>query len=80
MHLYSFVFLPESIEWYVDDTLVYSVAENNLSDKDSLPINAGKIIMNFWPATGIDEWSGHYEENTTASVVYSEVKFEELRD
>jgi len=80
MHLYSFVFLPDSLTWYVDNQEVYRVAENNLSNEDSLPVNAGKIIMNFWPATGIDDWSGHYEENSTSSVYYDEVKFEALQE
>lgn len=78
MHTYSFIFTQESISWYVDDNLVYSVEENNLSDEDSLPINAGKIIVNFWPATGIDDWSGHYDENTTSSAIYEMIKFEQL--
>ena len=76
MHTYSFIFLKESLSWYVDGELVYSVDENHLEDEDSLPVNAGKIIVNYWPATGIDDWSGHYEENSTSEAVYETIKFE----
>jgi len=78
MHTYAFMFSKESIKWYVDDKFIYSVEENNLSDNDSLPVNAGKIIVNYWAATGIDSWSGHYEENTTSSVTYEEIIFKEF--
>ena len=78
MHQYSFIFTKEFIQWYVDDKLVHEVKENNLSDKDSLPVNAGKIIVNLWAATGIDSWSGHYEDNTSAKAIYEYITFEEL--
>jgi len=80
MHTYSFIFTPEFIEWYVDDTLVHRVDENHLENNDSLPVNEGKVILNFWAATGIDSWSGHYEDNTTSSVTYEFVSFEKLND
>ena len=78
IHLYSFIFTPEYIQWYVDDVLVYQVDENHLQNQDSLPINGGKIILNFWPAVDVDEWSGHYDGNSTGVVIYEEVRFEEL--
>lgn len=76
MHTYSFVWHQDYISWFVDNKLVYTVTENHLNDNDSLPINAGKIIINLWAATGIESWSGLYEDNTTAQASYDYVKFE----
>jgi len=79
MHTYSFVFTPDFIKWYVDDKLVYSVMENNLSNEDSLPVNAGKIIVNLWAATGIDSWSGKFIDGKNSSSSYEFITFEELQ-
>lgn len=78
LHTYSFVFTKESIKWYVDDKFVYSVEENHLENEDSLPCNGGKIMVNFWAAKGIEKWSGTFEENTTASVIYDFITFDAL--
>lgn len=78
MHTYAFVWHPDYIEWYVDDLLMYTVTENNNSDSDSLPVNAAKIIINLWAATGIDSWSGAYTDNTTVQTLYDYVKYEEF--
>jgi len=78
MHTYSFIWHQDYIKWYVDDILVYTVTENNLNDNDSLPVNAGKIMINLWAGTGIDSWSGSYEDNTTVEVYYDFVRFEEF--
>jgi beta-glucanase (GH16 family) len=79
MHEYSFVWHQEYIKWYVDGVEIYSVYENHKADNDSLPINAGKIIINLWAATGIESWSGSYEDNTTAHTSYDFVKYEAFR-
>lgn len=78
MHTYSFVWHKDYIEWYVDGQLIHRVIENNKSDNDSLPINAAKIMLNLWAGTGIDSWSGAYEDNTTVQTVYDYVSFEEF--
>jgi len=78
MHTYSFVWSSEYIQWYVDDILVYTVNENHLNNKDSLPINAGKIILNLWAGVGIDNWSGKYDDNTTTKISYDYVKYEKF--
>lgn len=80
MHTYAFVWHPEYIKWFVDGKLVHTVTENNESDNDSLPVNAGKIMLNLWAATGIDSWSGSYEDNTSATAKYDYVLFEEFRN
>jgi len=76
MHTYAFVWAQEYIKWYVDEKLVYTVDENHLNDKDSLPINAGKIILNLWAGVGIDSWSGAYDDNSSAKISYEYVKYE----
>ena len=76
MHTYSFVWHADYIEYYVDEKLFYTVYENHLEDNDSLPVNAGKIIINMWAATGIDDWSGTYPLHTSSSAKYDWVKYE----
>lgn len=75
-HTYSFIWSSDSIKWYVDDVLVHSVNENNRNDNDSLPITAGKIMINLWAGTGIDSWTGSYTDGTTANAYYDYLKFE----
>lgn len=79
MHTYAFVWHPEYIKWYVDGELVHTVIENNQNDNDSLPINAGKIMLNLWAAIGVDSWSGIYEDNTSAITKYDYIMFEEFK-
>ncbi len=76
-HEYSFEWNAQSIKWYVDGKLVHTVEENGLNNNDSLPVNAGKIMMNLWAGTGVDEWTGTYVDNTPATAVYDYFKFEE---
>jgi len=76
MHTYSFIWTPEYIKWYVDFVLVHTVAENHANNDDSLPLNAGRIMMNLWAAEGIESWSGRYEDNTSTSSSYDYVKYE----
>ena len=78
MHTYSFIWHESYIKWYIDDKLVHTVYENNNNDKDSLPINAGKIMLNLWAGIGIDSWSGSYIDGTVANAKYDYVKFEEF--
>ena len=79
MHTYTFEWTPDSITWYVDGVLVHSVSENGLSNNDSLPINAGKIMMNLWAAIGVESWSGAYTDGTEANASYEFVQYEELQ-
>ena len=78
MHIYSFIWHENYIKWYIDDKLVYTVDENNNNDRDSLPINAGKIMLNLWAGIGIDSWSGSYIDGTVANARYDYVRFEEF--
>lgn len=54
-HEYGFDWQPDSITWYVDGKAVYRATEN-------VPSAAGKIMMNVWNTTGVDEWAGAFDE------------------
>lgn len=75
-HTYSFIWHSDYIKWYVDDTLVYTVNENHLSDNDSLPITPSRIIVNLWAGTGIDSWSGTYDGISSVQTHYDYIKYE----
>jgi beta-glucanase (GH16 family) len=77
LHTYSFVWKADSIQWFVDGTLIHTEEENGLNDNDSLPVNAGKIMLNLW-ASEPSSWAGTYTDGTKANAVYDFVKFEEL--
>lgn len=63
-HNYGFRWTPNYIAWFVDYKEVYRAYDN-------LPSTPGKIMMNLWPGTGVDEWLGHYDgKETTASYDY----------
>jgi len=82
MHEYAFVWHQDYIKWYVDGNLVHTVTENNQDNNDSLPVNAGKIIVNLWAGvSSLDNWSGHYDTNSkpTASIKYDYIKFEKFK-
>jgi beta-glucanase (GH16 family) len=72
-HTYSFIWKPTSISWYVDGILVHTED----GSKGELPVNPGKIIMNLWACTGIDEWCGAYTDGTTTQAIYNYVRFEQ---
>ena len=78
MHTYSFVWHEAYIKWYVDGKLIHTVNENNNHDEDSLPINAGKIMLNLWAGIGIESWSGFYVDGTVAQADYDYVRYEKF--
>ncbi len=54
-HEYAFLWLPESITWYVDGKAVHTAREN-------IPSASAQIMMNVWNCRGNDGWSGKFEE------------------
>lgn len=48
-HTYGFLWLKDSITWYVDGVERYTVTEN-------IPSNPSKIMVNAWPGIGVDTW------------------------
>lgn len=60
-HTYGFRWAPTFIAWYVDGQEVYRATED-------IPSVPGKIMMNLWPGTGVDDWLNAYDvKATTAS-------------
>lgn len=56
-HEYGFLWLPDSITWYVDGMPVYRATEN-------IPTTETQIMMNVWNCKGIDGWSGAFDESS----------------
>lgn len=52
-HQYGFYWDKNSITWYVDTKPVYTATKD-------IPSTPGKIMMNVWPGTGVDEWLNRY--------------------
>lgn len=55
-HEYAFLWLPQSITWYVDGKAVHTVQED-------IPSAPTQIMMNVWNCKGNDGWSGKFDEN-----------------
>ncbi len=70
-HTYAFEWLPDRINWYVDGNLV--LTENG--SRGALPVTASKIMMNFWPGTGVDSWLGPFNGNVPLVAQYDWVRF-----
>lgn len=52
-HQYGFYWDRNSITWYVDKKPVYTATRD-------IPTTPGRIMMNVWNGTGVDEWLNHY--------------------
>ncbi|MDO4864702.1 MAG: cellulase family glycosylhydrolase [Ruminococcus sp.] len=62
-HTYGFDWQPDRITWYVDGVARYSATEN-------LPSNPGRIMVNTWPGTGVDEWLKPFKGNVPLTAKY----------
>lgn len=69
-HTYGFDWQPDSITWYVDGTAVYTVT-------DDIPTTPGKIMMNVWPGTDVDDWLNPYDGTTPLTARYQWVTYQE---
>lgn len=67
-HKFGFEWQPDHITWYVDGKAVYTA-------RDNIPRTPGKIMMNVWPGTGVDEWLNHYDGRTPLTARYEWVTF-----
>ena len=67
-HVYGLEWEPDHLTWYVDGKPVYTATDN-------IPKTAGKIMMNVWPGTGVDEWLGHYDGKTPLTARYEYVSY-----
>ncbi|WP_028246681.1 beta-glucanase [Pseudobutyrivibrio ruminis] len=62
-HTYGFNWYNGGITWYVDGKAVYTATSN-------IPDTPGKIMMNVWPGTGVDNWLKPYDGRTNISAYY----------
>lgn len=53
-HTYAFEWWEGGIAWYVDGVLKHQVTGGDL------PSHPGRIVVNLWPATGVDSWTGPF--------------------
>lgn len=65
-HVYGFEWRADYIKWYVDGQLV--LTEDG--SRGALPSTPSKIMMNFWPGTGVDGWLGPFDGETPQTVEY----------
>lgn len=62
-HTYAFEWKPDSITWYVDGEPVHTATEN-------IPVTPGKVMMNVWPGTGVDDWLNPFDGNVPLTAEY----------
>ncbi|MBR1592590.1 MAG: glycoside hydrolase family 16 protein [Ruminococcus sp.] len=67
-HTYGFDWQPDHITWYVDGKAVYTA-------NDNIPSTKGRIMMNTWPGTGVDEWLSPFDGNTPLTARYQWVTY-----
>ncbi|WP_330676643.1 beta-glucanase [Butyrivibrio sp. DSM 10294] len=62
-HTYGFDWRQGSITWYVDGKAVYTATRD-------IPTTPGKIMMNAWNGTGVDDWLDAYNGRTGITAYY----------
>lgn len=67
-HTYGFDWQPDHITWYIDGKAVYTASDN-------IPSTAGRIMMNVWPGTGVDDWLKPFNGNTPLTARYQWVTY-----
>ncbi len=67
-HTYGFDWQPDHITWYVDGKAVHTATSN-------IPSTPGKIMMNTWPGTGVDDWLKPYNGKTPLTAQYQWVTY-----
>ncbi len=67
-HTYGFDWQADHITWYVDGKAVYTAYNN-------IPTTPGKIMMNVWPGTGVDDWLSSFNGNTPLTARYQWVTY-----
>ena len=67
-HQYGFYWDSNSITWYVDKKPVYTATQN-------IPQTPGKIMMNVWNGTGVDEWLNRYNGVAPLTAQYDWISY-----
>ncbi len=68
-HTYGFYWAEDSITWYVDDQPVYTATVD-------IPSVPGKIMVNAWPGTGVDDWLQAYNGATPLTGYYDWIAYD----
>lgn len=68
-HTYAFDWQEDYITWYVDGVAVHTATEN-------IPVTPGRIMMNAWPGTGVDDWLEPYDGTTPLVAYYDWMTYE----
>ncbi len=71
-HTYGFDWQPDHITWYVDGKAVYTAYDN-------IPSTPGRIMMNTWPGTGVNEWLKPFDGKTPLTARYQWVTYNKTK-
>ncbi len=67
-HQYGFYWDSQSITWYVDKKPVYTATRD-------IPQTPGRIMMNAWNGTGVDEWLKRYNGVAPLTAQYDWISY-----
>jgi len=70
-HTYAFNWQRNYIAWLVDGKEVYRAWSN-------IPSHPGKVMLNIWPGTGVDNWLGHYDGRTNLTASYDWMAYDPM--
>jgi endo-1,3-1,4-beta-glycanase ExoK len=65
-HTYAIDWSSAAIKWYVDEKLVHTEG----GSRGPLPVTPGRIMMNLWPGTGVDDWLNKFIYDGTPIYAY----------
>lgn len=71
-HRYAFEWLPDRINWFVEDQLIFSIHASDIP----LPNTPSMLFANVWAADhSVEAWSGKTKPNQTGNAWFGEVAF-----
>lgn len=70
-HTYSYEWHENCIIWRVDGEVAHIAYDN-------IPTHPGKIMMNLWNGTGVDDWLGAYDGTTPLKAYYDWMAYDQF--
>lgn len=70
-HIYGFLWEEGRITWCIDGKAVYTATKD-------IPTTPGKIMMNVWPGTGVDDWLNAFNGNVPLTAEYDWASYTSL--
>jgi beta-glucanase (GH16 family) len=71
-HIFTIIWMPDTIEWYVDGVLKHAEDGSN----GTLPNTPGRIMMNFWSGTAeVNDWLGDFTYTSPLQAQYDSVSY-----